>query len=298
LIGVGLLASTQSVGSLGALDLAQVLLISVVTLIALAGLSGFERGAKASKQSTLSWLGIQLSAALVLPLAVAFALSIAFVSIPVGQLTFVTFANYFLALPLWAAQTVLVVAVLFVFVLASQLFKFAGRSLEGVFVARIRWQQSITFLVAAAISVLFGIVSISFDFVSQLVLVLLVPVFAWLGIFLSEGLLRRLNFHDVSLQRGYAFYKRISIVALVGFSGSVALGLGLSSVDSIAWVGYLTKWFDGFLFFGNLSGAFWAFVAACVWSLVTSIPKIHKQESEIAAIDERRSEIAGVELPQ
>jgi hypothetical protein len=137
-----------------------------------------------------------------------------------------------------------------------------------------------------------------FDYSASLVMVLMVAIFAWLGAVVTEGLLRRADFHEVSLIRSYAFYKRISIPATIGFILAVFLGLGSTTIDAIAWVGFLTKWLDPILFFGNLSGAFWAFVFAVVWTLITSVPKIHKQELEIATIDERRSEIAGVELPQ
>ena len=235
---------------------------------------------------------------LILPVVSSMVFGIAF-SLPTSSASNSNLlAELFLSLPVWLATSSVWISALFSLVLVAILAGFANDSLNGLFISRRPVRALITGFAAIGLVIAIGMQPWMFDYCSRLVLVLMVAIFAWLGAVLTEALLRRADFHEVSLLRSYAFYKRISIAAILGFILSVFLGIGLTTIDSISWTGFLTKWLDPILFFGNLSGALWAFVFAVVWTLITSVPKIHKQELEIAAIDERRSEIAGVELPQ
>jgi len=297
-IVVSACSSGAALPEFGSLDVSQMLLIGVFTLLAMLSLSGYDRTPSGQSNEKTSAVTINVVGSFVLPLALAFGFAVIFEG--TGHLTFElsAFSIYFLSLPLWLAQLLLVASVIFTIVLTTLLLDFASRPLAALFVAN-RWVQiAITFGLAVILLTLVSWQTDWFPFLGELLIGLMVPVFAWLGIFVCEGLLRHLPFHEVSLQRGYAFYKRISIVAIFGFLVSVAFGLGVSKIESIPLVGFLAKPLDSILFFDNLSGSVWAFVIAFIWTLVTSIPKIHKQELEIAAIDERRSEIAGVELPQ
>ena len=283
------------------IDLAQVSLLAVVTLIASLGLSGIGQNAlqlSGSKQARRSQVLSDSISMFILPVLSVGGFGL-LLAAPVGASTgFTSVGELFLQLPIWLANASVWVAVLLVLVLLGTLGSFASESLSGLFIGKKSMRAIVTLLAAVALAVAIGLESWLYSYLSQLILILLVPVAAWLGAFITEGVLRRTNFHEVSLQRSYAFYKRVSIPAILGFILVVSFGIGVSPIDSISWTGFLSKWLDPLLIFGNLSGAIWALVISVVWSLITSLPKIHKQELEVAAIDERRSEIAGVELPQ
>lgn len=304
-IGFALVAAALIIRGFGLdlsnLDLAQVSLLAVVTLVASLGLSGIAQNAlqqSESNQARRSQTLSDLISMFILPIVSVAGFGL-LLSAPVGTSTgFTSLDELFLQFPLWLANVSVWVAVLLALVLLGTLGSFASESLSGLFIGRKSIRALITFLAAMAIAVAIGLESWLLDYLSKIILILLIPVSAWLGAFITEGILRRTNFHEVSLQRSYAFYKRVSVPAILGFILAVAIGVGLSPIDSIAWTGFLSKWLDPLLIFGNLSGAIWALVVSVVWSLITSLPKIHKQELEIAAIDERRSEIAGVVLPQ
>ena len=72
-------------------------------------------------------------------------------------------------------------------------------------------------------------------------LFLAVPVAAWSGIFVSDVLIRRIAYHEVSLSRSYGFYKAVNITNTAGWLLAVALGWGLLKNDlrEFQWLGYL-----------------------------------------------------------
>jgi hypothetical protein len=130
-----------------------------------------------------------------------------------------------------------------------------------------------------------------------MVLALLGPAI-WSGAYLTDSLMRQGDYHEVSLMRSYAFYKPVAPFALVGYLALFGFGLGITDVPGLAWSGFLNRYLDSIVIFGNYSGIVLGFVGAAFWTLLTSLPRIRKQEREVAAVDERRSEIAGVELPE
>ena len=291
-------ASNFSLPAFGDLDVSSMVLIVVYTLVPLIAISGYDHVQPQISISKTKSFTVNLIGSFLVPLLNAIGFAVMFAGIKVTTFTFDAFAQYFLLLPTWVAQTVLLALGALIVVLTSLLLEFASKPLAAFFLASRGFQLAIVATLLGVVVALTSWQPTWVDAISKLLVVLLVPVFAWLGIFICEGLLRHLPFHDVSLQRGYAFYKRISVFALIGFLSSVAFGLCITKVDLIWGVGYFAKSLDSILFFDNLSGSVWAFLIAVAWTLLTSIPKIHKQELEIAAIDERRSEIAGVELPQ
>jgi hypothetical protein len=240
-----------------------------------------------------------LLATVVVPSIIVFGLSITVLNLPVpGADLSAVFSGFIAAVPAWLATASLWVLVPAVLVLIVQLFEFATESLQAWFISQTWVRNFAVALLAAGILVSFVFLPVVSEFLtSGLVLALLGPAI-WAGAYLTDSLMRQGEYHEVSLMRSYAFYKPVAPFALVGYLALFGFGLGITEVPGLAWSGFLNRYLDSIVIFGNYSGIVLGFVGAAFWTLLTSLPRIRKQEREVAAVDERRSEIAGVELPE
>ncbi len=128
-------------------------------------------------------------------------------------------------------------------------------------------------------------------------LVVAVPVAAWSGIFVSDILIRRIAYHEISLSRGYGFYKAVNWVNLSGWLVATALGFGLtySQVPGFGWTGYLADLMVNQEFWSATSlGIIIAFAFASLVPVLTGIPRIKKQEAEVLAIEARRDDLKDI----
>ena len=124
-----------------------------------------------------------------------------------------------------------------------------------------------------------------------------VPVAAWSGIFITDVLIRRIAYHEISLSRGYGFYKSVNLVNIIGWAISTAIGLGLiySDQPGFAWTGYLADLMINTEFWASSSfGIIIAFSVACLLPVLFGIPRIKRQESEVLAIESRRDDLKDV----
>jgi purine-cytosine permease-like protein len=124
-----------------------------------------------------------------------------------------------------------------------------------------------------------------------------VPVAAWSGIFITDVLIRRIAYHEISLSRGYGFYKSVNLVNIIGWAISTAIGLGLiySDQPGFAWTGYLADLMINTEFWAASSfGIIIAFSVACLLPVLFGIPRIKRQESEVLAIESRRDDLKDV----
>jgi purine-cytosine permease-like protein len=124
-----------------------------------------------------------------------------------------------------------------------------------------------------------------------------VPVAAWSGIFITDVLIRRIAYHEISLSRGYGFYKSVNLVNIIGWAISTAIGLGLiySEQPGFAWTGYLADLMINTEFWASSSfGIVIAFSVACLLPVLFGIPRIKRQESEVLAIESRRDDLKDV----
>lgn len=126
---------------------------------------------------------------------------------------------------------------------------------------------------------------------------LLVPCLAWLGIAVSDASLRRVPYHEVSLSRGYGFYRAVSLVNIPGFVLASALGLffvegplGLSALAEAL--------IPGSAQIAELNLG-WAMAAglALLWPIAASIPVIRRQEREVLNTEARRNELNNLLSP-
>jgi hypothetical protein len=107
--------------------------------------------------------------------------------------------------------------------------------------------------------------------------------------YLTEAIFRRSNFHEVSLLRGYAFYKRVSIAAVSG--NLVFLALLATCVVPNQWLQMsVPTWF------GEFTALVLIVVAVKVWTLLTSFRRIKQQEAELEMVEIRRNELAGLDF--
>jgi len=122
-----------------------------------------------------------------------------------------------------------------------------------------------------------------------------VVLLAWAGLFISEVLIRRIAYHEVSLQRGYGIYKAINWVSVFGFLISVTLGFGAITVKDQAWVGYLIQLLP--------AGSFWqqaqlglaiSFFVSALFPVAFGIRRIKRQEAEVLAIENRKNDLLNV----
>ena len=128
-------------------------------------------------------------------------------------------------------------------------------------------------------------------------LVIGVPVAAWSGIFVSDVLIRRIAYHEVSLSRSYGFYKRVNWVNVSGWAFSVLIGYGLlkSDLKEFQWLGYFSNFASNSEFWrqGNL-GLVIAFACSLLFPVLFGIPRIKKQEAEVLKIEARRNDLKDV----
>lgn len=130
--------------------------------------------------------------------------------------------------------------------------------------------------------------------VIELVLLAGVVAAAWSGIFVSDALTRTRGYHEVSLTREYGFYGKFNVVNTLGFLLAVALGFGyLNGGPQLSgWTGYLGNFTPGiFELVGSNIGIAMAFGLAALLPVVLGIPRVKKQERNLAELDQRRQEL-------
>lgn len=128
-------------------------------------------------------------------------------------------------------------------------------------------------------------------------LLLAVPVAAWSGIFVTDILIRRIAYHEISLSRGYGFYKSVNWVNLSGWLVSTALGFGLTYSNQVGfgWTGFLADSMVNQEFWRVTSfGIIISFAFSCLLPVVFGIPRIKRQESEVLAIEARRDDLKDI----
>jgi hypothetical protein len=110
----------------------------------------------------------------------------------------------------------------------------------------------------------------------------------------ADALVRTRGYHEVSLTRDYGFYGRVNIANAIGFVLAIALGFGyLNGGPQLSmWTGYLGDLTpEIFELAGSNIGIAMAFGLALLFPVVFGIPKIRKQEQNLAELDERREEL-------
>ncbi len=125
-------------------------------------------------------------------------------------------------------------------------------------------------------------------------LALAIPVSAWIGIYTSDVLIRRIAYHEISLTRGYGFYKAVNLANLIGWALAVAVGWGLisSNQPGLTWLGYLTAQLPSAGFWSATNfGIIIALALGLLLPVALGIPRIKRQEAEVLAIEARRDEL-------
>jgi hypothetical protein len=122
---------------------------------------------------------------------------------------------------------------------------------------------------------------------------LLIPAAAWIGAVVAETLLRRGKFHDASLTRSYGFYGSVNWIAMLVFVLSVGAALVFAKPMVLApWLGTLSA-ATGFSMSIEISALF-ALGVAFVSTLLTTVPRILRQQAETRAVEERRFDLVDV----
>jgi purine-cytosine permease-like protein len=149
-------------------------------------------------------------------------------------------------------------------------------------------------LIAVLLPSLLVAVSTLQESVLELVLLAAVVAAAWAGIFFSDALVRTRGYHEVSLTREYGFYGRFNLANSFGFLLAVALGFGyLNGGPQVSsWTGFLGDFTpEIFEIAGSNIGIAMAFGLAALFPVVFGIPRIKKQERNLAELDQRRQEL-------
>jgi hypothetical protein len=75
----------------------------------------------------------------------------------------------------------------------------------------------------------------------ELLILVSVVAASYTGIVIADALIRRRDYHEVSLTRDYGFYGRFNFANLIGFILATALGFGyLNGTGALSfWAGYL-----------------------------------------------------------
>lgn len=150
--------------------------------------------------------------------------------------------------------------------------------------------------ITAAISAVLYLPNV-WDLIADYALLLGVPVGAWAGIFVTDILIRRIAYHEISLSRSYGFYKSVNWVNLSAWVVATVLGFGLTYSDQpgFAWTGYLADLMVNQEFWATTSfGVIIAFAFGSLMPVVAGIPRIKRQESEVLAIESRRDDLKDI----
>ena len=149
-------------------------------------------------------------------------------------------------------------------------------------------------LTAVLVPSLLVAVSTLQESVLELVLLAAVVAAAWAGVFISDALARTRGYHEVSLTREYGFYGRFNLANTFGFLLAVALGFGYlnGGPQLSSWTGYLGDLTpEIYQLAGSNIGIAMAFGLAALFPVVFGIPRIKKQERNLAELDQRRQEL-------
>jgi hypothetical protein len=153
---------------------------------------------------------------------------------------------------------------------------------------------AVLLLTAVLVPSLLVAVSTLHESILELVLLAAVVASAWAGVFISDALIRTRGYHEVSLTREYGFYGRFNLANTFGFLLSVALGFGyLNGGPQLSgWSGYLGDFTpEIFEIAGSNIGIAMAFGLAALFPVIFGIPRIRKQERNLAELDQRRQEL-------
>jgi hypothetical protein len=153
---------------------------------------------------------------------------------------------------------------------------------------------SVLVLTAVLVPSLLVAVSTLHESVLELVLLAAVVAAAWAGIFISDALVRTRGYHEVSLTREYGFYGRFNLANTFGFLLAVTLGFGYlnGGPQLSSWSGYLGDFTpEIFEMAGSNIGIAMAFGLASLFPVIFGIPRIRKQERNLAELDQRRQEL-------
>lgn len=114
---------------------------------------------------------------------------------------------------------------------------------------------------------------------------LLVPLAAAVGVAVAESAIRRGPYHEASLLRGYGFYGKFNLVAVIGYFVVVAFGFGIATPFELApWLGF-AGWTTPLAFL-------LAFGLSALWTAVTGIPRILMQQREVAEVEQRKASLS------
>lgn len=124
-----------------------------------------------------------------------------------------------------------------------------------------------------------------------------IPVAAWAGIFISDILIRRIAYHEISLSRSYGFYKSINLVNLIGWLVATAAGFGFTYAEQagFGWTGFIADQLMNQEFWKTTSfGIVMVFAFASLLPVLFGIPRIKRQEAEVLAIEARRDDLKDI----
>ncbi len=122
---------------------------------------------------------------------------------------------------------------------------------------------------------------------------LLIPAAAWIGMILTETLMRRGAYHDASLTRSYGFYGSVNWFAGVGFLVATAVGFSVCQpIGSLTWLGFLSNSTGLSLRFDV--AAYVAILVSVLYTLATGFPRILRQQRETKQVEDRRFDLVDV----
>jgi NCS1 family nucleobase:cation symporter-1 len=208
-----------------------------------------------------------------------------------------TLATVATSAPLWVFVIfVVAVGMSLLHLITSSIYSLSG-NLNGIakmpgWVAAL--VGTVLVLTGVLVPTLLVAVSTLHESIIELVLLASVVAAAWSGVFISDALGRTRGYHEVSLTRDYGFYGRFNIMNTLGFVLAVALGFGYlnGGPQLSSWTGYLGNFTpEIFELAGSNIGIAMAFGLAALFPVIFGIPRIKKQERNLAELDQRRQEL-------
>ena len=148
-------------------------------------------------------------------------------------------------------------------------------------------------LIVVAITAALVIPTDSLAFAIDYTALFLIPAAAWIGVQLTEALIRRGNYHDASLTRSYGFYGSVNWISAIGFIGSVTFALSVTEqLGALPWLGFLSNSVGWFV--TPTIAALLAMGIEVLYTLATGIPGILRQQRETQSVADRQFDLLDV----
>ncbi|MFM8927475.1 MAG: hypothetical protein ACKOFA_04665, partial [Rhodoluna sp.] len=208
------------------------------------------------------------------------------------------------SLPNWSQIALLVSVGLSLLYVATLQFKTTALDLLALLRIKSRILASILSWIAAVVLLLWFIQQPTGRTVEYLlnIFVLAAALSAgWVGMFVADVALRKIAYHELSLNRSYGYYGKFNVLSIIIWLLTVASSIAVIPINlmGFGFTGVLAPslGLDNSIGAQSLAIALVVILGA-IMTLVARIPQIRKQEKEVQSVESRREQLNDIFIGQ